>query len=137
GFVEEARAPFPEALNRVDEAGHDHGEGQEGPQLHAFCHRTGYHRHAGRGEHDLEEEVGTGRVVRRVVATSEDRVDGVLVTDQETQAGDDAAFGAGVHDVVADHQVHHACQGIQRDVLGKNLGGVLGADQTGFEHGET
>ncbi|MNY15640.1 hypothetical protein D3C86_1488640 [compost metagenome] len=137
GFVEEARAPFPEALHRVDETGHDHGEGEEGPQLHAFGHGTGDDRHAGRGEHHLEEEVRARRVVGRVVATGENRLDAVLLTEQEAQARQDAALRAGIHDVVTDHQVHDAGDRVQGDVLGEDFGGVLGPHQTGFEHGKT
>ncbi len=78
---------FQKPCNRVDETGHDHGEGQEGPQLHALGNGTGDHPHAGGSEHDLEEEIGASRVVWRIVATSQHGIDGVLVTNQEAQTG--------------------------------------------------
>src|SRR3989338_1056671 len=136
-FVKEARTQFPEALYWVDETGNDHGERQEGEQLHALSYGTGNDRHAGRGEHHLEEEVRTSGVVRRIVTAGQNRLNAVFFTQQETQAWQDAAFRAGVHDVVADHQVHDTRHCVQSDVLGENFSGVLGSHQTGFEHCKT
>ncbi len=136
-FVQEATAPLPEALDRVDEASHDHGEDQEREQLHALGNRTGNDGHGSRNEYDLEEEVRSNRVVRCIVATGEYVFNGVLGTDQHAEAREDTAFRAGVHDVVADQQIHGARRCVQGHVLGQNFSGVLGADQTGFEHGKT
>ena len=44
---------------------------------------------------------------------------------------------AAVHDGVTADEVHDARDGVQGDVLSQNLGGVLGANQTGFQHRET
>src|SRR5690606_16061166 len=59
-FAQPAATPAPGALDRVDEAGHDHRNAEEGPQLHALGHRTKDDLPAGTGEDHLEEEVGTG-----------------------------------------------------------------------------
>ena len=81
-------APGPGAFHRVDEAGHDHCESQEGPQLHALGNSTGDDGHGSCHEHHLEEEVG-----RRSI---------VAVTNAHDSRQEVAAV---VHDGVAAHQV--------------------------------
>ena len=76
--IKTAAAPFPVSLHRVDEAGHDHGKHQEGPQLHALGHGAGDDGHRGCHEHDLEEEVGQSGVVG-LTATGE-HIGGRIVT---------------------------------------------------------
>ncbi len=44
---------------------------------------------------------------------------------------------ARVHDRVTAEHVHDAGYRVETNVLGQDLGGVLGADQAGFEHRET
>ena len=134
--IQPAAAPGPVARHRVDEGGHDHREGQEGPQLHTLGHGTRHDRHRRCDEHDLEEEVRTHGVVRCIFTTGQHRIDAVLGTDQEPKARQETAFAAGVHDVVAHQQVHGAGNGKQRNVLGQNFSGVLGTYHTGLEHRE-
>ena len=55
--IQATAAPLPEALQRVDEAGHDDSEQQEGPQLHALGNGAGDDGHGRGHEHHLEEEV--------------------------------------------------------------------------------
>ncbi len=126
-LFQEAAAPGPEAFHGVDEAGHHHAEQQEGPELHALGHRPGDDGGGGRHEDHLEEEVGVQGVARVVR----------LAAHQAAKARQPAAGGVvHVHDVVTDQQEHDAGDGIEQDVLGQDLGGVLGADQAGLQHGE-
>ena len=140
GLGEEPTAPAPVALDRVDEAGHDYCEGQEGKQLHALGNRTGDDRHGGRDEYHLEEEVRAVRIIGRILVTGSRRGQNicriVFSADQQTEARQDAAFAAGVHDVVTDQQIHNAGDGIERHVLGQDLGRVLGTNEARLEHGK-
>ncbi len=74
------------------------------------------------------------RVGRAVIAVDGDTV---LTGDaRKQQAASDEAVALAVHQVVADQQVHDACDRVQRHVLGENLRRVLGANQPCLEHGE-
>jgi len=129
-------APGPRAFQRVDEAGHEHGEDQERPQLHTLGNRTRHDGHGGSDEDHLEEEVGSGRVDR---ATLEATVTGGEIAQDafDIDAGDAGEeVAAAVHDGVTAHQVHDAGNGEQGHVLGQDFSGVLGAHQTGFQHGK-
>ncbi|MCY1532167.1 hypothetical protein D9M68_674200 [compost metagenome] len=137
GSLEEATAPGPIAFHRVDHPTHDHSESQESPKPHALGHSAGNDRHAGGGEHHLEEEIRALGVVRRTLATCSYQIDSMLVADQEPQVGQHAAGIAAVHQRIPEQQIHHACQGIEHNVLGEDFSGVLRPHQTGFEHGET
>jgi hypothetical protein len=94
--VEEAAAPLPVALHRIDETGHDHGEQQEGPQLHALGHGAGDDGHGGGDEDDLEEEVGHQRSSRSR-RRCEHLFDRVIATEHERPVDlrDDAVAAAG------------------------------------------
>src|SRR5690606_29275095 len=130
-------APGPGTFHRIDEAGHDHGEGQEGPELHALGDRSGDNRHGGGHEDDLEEEVGCARVDRaafEAVFTASKLAQHCSRVDLANAAQEEAAV---VHDLIATDQVHDAGDREQTHVLGENFGCVLGSDQTRFEHRES
>jgi hypothetical protein len=140
--VEEAAAPLPGSLDRVEEGREDDREDQEGPQLDAFCERA---RHDGRGrgaEHELEEEVRTGGGVAQVVGCF--RRDANSFQNGNAEGAEIAARFIGadgpaaqrVHEVVADEIVHDRRDAEERDVLGQLHRHVLGADEASFEHGE-
>ncbi len=116
-------------------------EQEERPELHALGDGTGDDRHRGRDKHDLEEEVGQARVVS-VAATGDDVGRGIVAGAKQAAAQCQNALKhaalkvARIHDRVTAQHVHDAGDRIETDVLGQDLGRVLGPHQTGFEHRE-
>src|SRR5690606_20806773 len=90
--------------------------------------------HGGGHEHDLEEEVGGFGVdcaAFETVFTAGKLAEhggGIHIRDTAQERC------ATVHDGVTTHHVHGAGDGIQSKVLGQDFRGVLGSDETGFEH---
>ncbi len=134
-LVEDAAAPFPVAFDGIDDAGHDHGEQQEGPQFHALGHGPGDDGHGRRHEHHLEEEIGeigmTGFASR-----IHHLAQAVIQPQEKAQGRNPGAVALAVHDVVTHEHEHDAGDGIQGNVLGQNLRHALGAHHARFEHGK-
>jgi hypothetical protein len=127
-------APGPAAFHRIDDPGHDDREDQKGPKFHAFGHGAGYDRHGGGDEHDLEEEVRSAGVDRIAVEPVFRGSRQHLVEAEGFDAAQEPT--AAVHDGVTAGQVHETGDGIERDVLGQDFGGVFGPHQAGLQHGE-
>ncbi len=133
---EGATTPAPGALDRVDEASHDHGKGQEGPKLHALSHGPRDDGHGRRHEDHLEEVVGARGVVR-IPAGSQDLCRRVFRTDSHAEARDPSAFrDVAVHEGVAKEEVHDAGDGKERHVLGQNFCRVFRTNESRLEHGK-
>ena len=89
----------------------------------------------GGDEDDLEEKVRGAGVNRATVEAILGRCRKDLVQVERFDAGEEIA--AAIHDGVAAGEIHETGYGVQRHILGQDLGGVLGADETGLEHRET
>ena len=107
-FVQEAAAPFPEALHRINKPCQDNRKRKKRPELHALGNRTGDNRHCRCDEHDLEEEVGQVRVVRVTCQNVCDLI--VALAKQATSELKEATdiVLTRVHDCVAHKHVHDA-----------------------------
>ena len=133
-----AAAPFPGALDRVDDAGqHDH-ENQERPQANAFRQRARHDGCGGRHEDHLEEPVGWCRIsgvrIGCDIAVIADR--SAVVRSPRGERTDPAAIiaDACIHKIIADNEIHKASNGIKRNVLQADRRNVLWANHAGFEH---
>src|SRR5690606_26158819 len=99
--------------------------------------RARHNGHTGCNKHDLKEKVRRtgvdGITVKAVLGGSfQYRI--------YVQTGDGIYSGykpaTAVHDVVAKKHVHGGGDCKKGDVFGEDFGGVFGANQTGFKHGE-
>src|SRR5210317_1884282 len=131
--IEEASAPFPVALDRVNKTGHNHRKNQKCPKLHALSHGTGNDRHGGGHENDLEEEIRHAGVID-LSSAFQHITSRVVCTEEKAETGNHAVRSATVHEVVAYYHVHDTGDRIERHVLGQNLNRVLAANEACFKH---
>ena len=91
-----------------------------------------------RGDKDhLEEEIGQRGVVG-VTPAREYGFSRIVRAQHERNTGPDAVDCLSrVHDVVAHQHVHDTGDGIQRNILRENFRRVLGANESGLQHGKT
>ena len=128
--------PAPGSLDRVDEARHDHGKGEESPKLHPFRNGAGNNGHGRGDENHLEEIIGASGVVG-FTAGCQHFGGRIFRANAHAEAGNPRAFGdVSVHQSVAKEQVHDAGDGKKRHVFGEDFRRILGAHEARLKHGE-